>query len=108
MTDKSGSCRVVTFAPVKSLDDFTQERLEEFFDVVSVDYTDDGLEIYKGYKNASFKEEELAAFIAANGLDLPACTIELLESAKPDFPMEFERIINITDGVLRSLVTVRK
>ena len=45
MTDKSGSCRVVTFAPVKSLDDFTQERLEEFFDVVSVDYTDDGLEI---------------------------------------------------------------
>ncbi len=28
--------------------------------------------------------------------------------SKPDFPMEFERIINITDGVLRSMVTVRK
>lgn len=28
--------------------------------------------------------------------------------SKPDFPMEFERVINITDGVLRSLVTVRK
>ena len=28
--------------------------------------------------------------------------------SKPDFPMEFERIINITDGVIRSLVTVRK
>lgn len=28
--------------------------------------------------------------------------------SKPDFPAEFERIINITDGVLRSLVTVRK
>ena len=28
--------------------------------------------------------------------------------SKPDFPSEFERIINITDGVLRSLVTVRK
>ena len=27
--------------------------------------------------------------------------------SKPDFPAEFERIINITDGVLRSLVTVR-
>ncbi|MCL2087035.1 MAG: 30S ribosomal protein S6 [Oscillospiraceae bacterium] len=26
---------------------------------------------------------------------------------KPDFPREFERVINITDGVLRSLVTVR-
>lgn len=91
MTDKSGSCRVVTFAPVESLDDFTQERLEEFFDVVSVDYTDDGLEIYKGYKNASFKEEELTAFIAANGLDLPACTIELLESANwlKDYVIQF-------------------
>lgn len=28
--------------------------------------------------------------------------------SKPDFPMEFERIINITDGVMRSLVTLRK
>ena len=28
--------------------------------------------------------------------------------SKPDFPAEFERIINITDGVLRSLVTVLK
>lgn len=28
--------------------------------------------------------------------------------SKPDFPAEFERIINITDGVLRSLITVRK
>ena len=28
--------------------------------------------------------------------------------SKPDFPAEFERVINITYGVLRSLVTVRK
>ncbi len=28
--------------------------------------------------------------------------------SKPDFPAEFERVINITDGVLRSLVTVRQ
>lgn len=27
---------------------------------------------------------------------------------KPDFPQEFERVINITDGVLRSLVVLRK
>ncbi|MDR0821383.1 MAG: 30S ribosomal protein S6 [Oscillospiraceae bacterium] len=26
----------------------------------------------------------------------------------PDFPKEFERVINITDGVLRSLVVLRK
>lgn len=28
--------------------------------------------------------------------------------SKSDFPAEFERVINITDGVIRSLVTVRK
>lgn len=28
-------------------------------------------------------------------------------SSKPDFPKEIERILNITDGVLRSLVTVK-
>lgn len=27
---------------------------------------------------------------------------------KPDFPAELERIINITDGVIRSLVVLRK
>ncbi|MDR1754671.1 MAG: 30S ribosomal protein S6 [Eubacterium sp.] len=29
-------------------------------------------------------------------------------NCKPDFPQEFERVINITDGVLRSLTTLRK
>ncbi|MGN0577212.1 MAG: 30S ribosomal protein S6 [Ruminiclostridium sp.] len=28
--------------------------------------------------------------------------------SKPDFPAELERIISITDGVLRSIVTLRK
>lgn len=27
--------------------------------------------------------------------------------SKPDFPAEFERIVNITDGILRSVVTVQ-
>ena len=29
-------------------------------------------------------------------------------SSKPDFPVEFERVINITDGVMRSLVVLSK
>ena len=28
--------------------------------------------------------------------------------SKPEFPDEFERVINITDGILRSLVVLRK
>jgi small subunit ribosomal protein S6 len=27
--------------------------------------------------------------------------------SKPDFPAEFDRVVNITDGVLRSMVTVK-
>ncbi len=80
MTEKSGSCQVITFDPVESLDNYTQEQLEEFFDVVSIDYTDDGFEIYKGYKNASFKEEELQDFISERNLTLPTHKTELLES----------------------------
>lgn len=29
-------------------------------------------------------------------------------TCKPDFPAEFERVINITDGVMRSLVVLSK
>ncbi|MCL1823999.1 MAG: 30S ribosomal protein S6 [Oscillospiraceae bacterium] len=29
-------------------------------------------------------------------------------NAKPDVPLEFERVINITDGVLRSMVVLRQ
>ena len=28
--------------------------------------------------------------------------------SKPDFPAEFERIVNITDGILRSVVVIAK
>lgn len=28
--------------------------------------------------------------------------------SKPDFPKEFERVVGITDGILRSLVVLRK
>ena len=27
-------------------------------------------------------------------------------SSKPDFPAEFDRVMNITDGIMRSLITV--
>ena len=47
---------------------------------MSVDYTDDGFEIYKGYKNASFKEEELQDFISERNLTLPPHKTEFLES----------------------------
>lgn len=91
MTDKSGSCRVVTFAPVETMDTRAQEQLEDFFDVVSVDYTDDGFEIYKGYHDLSFNKESFEKFITEQNLKLPAYTIEILESANwlKDYVIQF-------------------
>lgn len=91
MTDKSGSCRVVTFAPVETMDTRAQERLEDFFDVVSVDYTDDGFEIYKGYHDLSFNKESFEKFIVEQDLKLPSFTVETLESANwlKDYVIQF-------------------
>lgn len=50
MENKSGACWVVSFAPCAEMPGEISTFLEEYFDVVAVDYTDDGLEQYKGYK----------------------------------------------------------
>lgn len=91
MTDKSGSCKVVTFQPVEFLDTNTQEQLEEFFDVVSIDYTDDGLEQYKGYKDISFDEVSFQKFITEHNLSLPPYQLEFLESSNwlKDYVIQF-------------------
>lgn len=91
MNNKSGSCWVVTFDAIESLDDFTQEQLEEYFDVVACDYTDDGLEIYHGYKDISFDENDFKSFINQRNLQLPAYTKNFLESQNwlKDYVIQF-------------------
>lgn len=91
MNNKSGSCWVITFDAVEELDNYVQEQLEEYFDVVACDYTDNGLEIYKGYKDISFDEEDFKSFVKARNLNLPAYTQSFLESQNwlKDYVIQF-------------------
>ena len=48
------SCKIIRFEPVLELGELETEFLEEIFDVVAIDYTDDGLEQYVCYAPLSF------------------------------------------------------
>lgn len=91
MNNKSGSCWVITFEAVEELDNYTAELLEEYFDVVACDYTDDGLEIYKGYKDNSFDEDNFKNFVKTSNLTLPAYSKSFLESSNwlKDYVIQF-------------------
>ena len=80
MENKSGACWVVSFAPCAEMPGEISAFLEEYFDVVAVDYTDDGLEQYKGYKNAAFDEADLLAEAGRRSLSLPPYDKEFLQS----------------------------
>ena len=49
MHNPGKSCKLIKFSPLASLPEAEAEFLEETFDVVAVNYTDDGLEEYVGY-----------------------------------------------------------
>lgn len=77
---RSGSCWLLKFPPCETIDDNLSTFFDEYFDVVAVEYTDDGLEQYVGYKGLSFNEEELRQTAAAWNVELPPYQIEFLES----------------------------
>ena len=77
---ESGSCWLVKFTPQENMDNLTAEFMDEYFDVVAVNYTDDGLEEYVGYKNAHFDEKELLTAAQQWNITLPPYTTEFLES----------------------------
>lgn len=90
-SQKSGSCWQITFAPTEEYPLLLNDFLEEYFEVVSCNYNDDGLEQYVAYQNRNFEE---AAFIAAAqslNLKLPAYEISFLESQNwlKDYVIEF-------------------
>ena len=77
---KTGSCWLVKFKPCETLDEELSFFMDEYFDVVAVNYTDDGLEEYVGYANNSFSAADLEQQAHARGLTLPPYTTEFLES----------------------------
>lgn len=77
---RSGSCWLIKFAPCENMDEERSFFFDEYFDVVAVDYTDDGLEQYVGYKGPDFVEHDLREKAAAAGIELPPFQTEFLES----------------------------
>ena len=74
------SCKLFRFEPIETLPERENEYLEETFDVVAVNYTDDGKEEYVCYTPLEFSAETLKADIQAQELNLPPYTEEVLES----------------------------
>ena len=77
---QSGSCWLVKFTPQETLNEITSDFLEEYFDVLAINYTDDGMEEYVGYKNINFNEEEFLSTAQQRKISLPSYTKEFLES----------------------------
>ena len=76
----SGSCWLVKFKPQENIDDLTSEFFDNYFDVVAVNYTDDGLEEYVGYKDNKFDEHDFLNVAKQWNIALPTYTTEFLES----------------------------
>lgn len=80
MSDNSGSCQIVRFVPVKCVAQELQDFAEDFFEVVSNDYTDDGLEQISGYLRNSVSVEDMLQAAKYMGLILPEYTVEKISS----------------------------
>lgn len=75
-----GSCWLVKFAPLKEMENSTSDFLDDYFDVVAIDYHDNGEEQYIGYKNSQFDENDLLKAAKNWNINLPPYTTEFLES----------------------------
>ena len=80
MSANAGSCLAVKFSPCAETDSRLQEFADEFFEVIAVDYTDDGQEQLVGYMRQDAKEDAMLAAAHKAGVVLPAYEITLLQS----------------------------
>lgn len=71
MTNTCGNSWQVIFSPQNEVDEAFDSFAENFFDVVSIDYTNDEKEQYIGYMHTQPDEEEMKATAANFGIELP-------------------------------------
>lgn len=76
----SGNCWLIKFTPLETMDNLVSDFLDEYFDVVAVNYTDDGLEEYVGYKDTHFDETDFLQAAKQWNIILPPYQKEFLES----------------------------
>lgn len=80
MSNNAGMCKIVKFEPCDSIPEELDEFAADFFDVVALDYTDEGKEQLTGYLKAAETEENMLDAAARCNIALPSYKIELLQS----------------------------
>lgn len=80
MSNNSGSCKIAKFEPMANVSEELQAFADDFFEVTSLDYKDDGLEQLVGYMRSDAQEKDLQEAAAQQGILLPEYQWELLES----------------------------
>lgn len=80
MSDNSGSCFTVKFAPVDNIDETLENFALEFFDVCATDYQDNGKSVLVGYMPLNFSEKDLVIAAKTAGIFLPKYEIAELKS----------------------------
>ena len=73
-------CKLIKFNPVDFLDEITSNFLEESFEVVTINYTDDGLEEYVCYAPLDFNLNTFKELAQKQNITLPDFKIETLEN----------------------------
>lgn len=89
-----GKYNQITFEVRDFLDEKLLEFLEDYFEVLTCNYTDEGGEEYVGYADVRFDEESFLSSAKALGVELVPYKVELLENKDwlRDNVIEFEPI----------------
>ena len=80
MNVNAGSCKIVKFAPCSENDELFSEFAEDFFEVVSIDYTDEGLEQLVGYMRQSCDITDLETAAKKANIILPLYEVNTISS----------------------------
>lgn len=80
MNSNAGSCKIVKFAPCATIDATLADFAEDFFEVVAIDYDDNGQECLIGYMRQDTDESGLIAAAATVNITLPSYKIETIHS----------------------------
>lgn len=77
---KSGSCKQISFEPRDFLEENLIEFLEEYFEVVSCNFTEDNKEEYIAYENINFDESDFVQKAKEQNIELVPYKVETLSS----------------------------
>lgn len=79
MHNPEKNCKLIKFSPIETMPAKEADFLEEVFNVVAINYTDNGLEEYVGYASDDFDSENFRRLTSSRGIKLPPFTEEVLE-----------------------------